>query len=123
MSRTEFLAEPILVGRQSELEELQRYFNRATEGKGNTVFVSGDAGSGKSRLVREFLNNARGRDSAVLSSGCLSDVAVPYFPFMEAFGAYFSANIDEKQESEIRTWLTGPRKGAAIGRSDSLAPQ
>jgi DNA-binding NtrC family response regulator len=40
------LAEPILVGRERELEELQRYLDSAVEGKGSTVFISGEAGSG-----------------------------------------------------------------------------
>jgi len=40
------LAEPVLVGRERELEELQHILDRAVEGKGNTVFISGEAGSG-----------------------------------------------------------------------------
>lgn len=60
------LAEPVLVGREQELRELERYLNSAIEGKGTTVFVSGEAGSGKTRLVSEFLRTVKEKDIAVL---------------------------------------------------------
>jgi len=49
------LPDPILVGRIDELEELKRSLDLAFQGKGTTVFISGEAGSGKTRLVTEFL--------------------------------------------------------------------
>ena len=51
------LAEPVLVGRESELEELIRCLDSVFEGKGKTVFVSGEAGTGKTRIVRKLLGN------------------------------------------------------------------
>jgi predicted ATPase len=78
------LAEPVLVGREHELEELQAFLNLAIEGKGNTVFISGEAGSGKTRLTREFLNTVKKRVVSVLAGWCLSDSAIPCFPFVEA---------------------------------------
>jgi predicted ATPase len=45
------LAEPVLVGRERELEELRRYLDSAIEGKGSTVFISGEAGNGKTRIA------------------------------------------------------------------------
>ena len=53
MSKPQVLAEPVLVGREKELEELQQFLKSAIEGKGKTVFISGEAGAGK----REFLND------------------------------------------------------------------
>ena len=58
MLKSGVLAEPVLVGRERELEQLQHYLDLATQGKGATVFVSGEAGSGKTRLVNEFLARA-----------------------------------------------------------------
>ena len=77
--KTKFLADPVLVGRDRELEELKRYLNSAFEGKGATVFISGEAGSGKTRLVQEFLKVAKKKGINVLSGWCLSGAAVPYF--------------------------------------------
>ena len=42
--KPQVLAEPILVGREKELEALQSFLNAAIEGKGQTVFVSGEEG-------------------------------------------------------------------------------
>lgn len=93
MSKSGVLAEPAFAGRGKELEELQSYLNSAVNGRGKTVFVSGEAGSGKTRLVREFLNSAKKQGVTTLIGWCLSNAAVPYFPFFEAFGRYF---IDEQ---------------------------
>jgi tetratricopeptide (TPR) repeat protein/KaiC/GvpD/RAD55 family RecA-like ATPase len=66
---------------------------------------------------------------AVLSSWCLSDVAVPYMPFMQAFDTYFTAknspdaepSVDE--EAEIKAWLSGPKQAAKTERLQNLTPQ
>ena len=97
MSKPLVLAEPVLVGRERELEELQSFLNSALEGKGKTVFVSGEAGSGKTRIAREFLNTARKSGVAFMAGWCLSDAATPYFPFVEAFNSYFASSETEEQ--------------------------
>jgi Cdc6-like AAA superfamily ATPase len=51
MEKIGVLAEPVLVGRERELEEPELLLNSAVEGKGKTVLVSGEAGSGKPRLA------------------------------------------------------------------------
>jgi predicted ATPase len=61
------LTEPVLVGRERELEELMRSLDSAAAGKGTTVFVSGEAGAGKTRLVNEFLGIVKEKEIAVLS--------------------------------------------------------
>ena len=93
------LAEPVLVGRERELEEIELSLNSAVEGKGKTVFVSGEAGSGKTRLAREFLNAASKQGLAVMAGLCQSDAQVPYFPFMEAFNNYYAAQAEEESVS------------------------
>ena len=79
------LEEPNLIGREQELAQLQQLFKSTINGKGRTVFISGEAGAGKSRLVREFLFKARNQGVAVLSGWCLSESGISYFPFIEAF--------------------------------------
>ena len=121
------LAEPVLVGREHELEELQVLLNSAVESKGNTVFVSGEAGSGKTRLITEFLGCLK-EDAIVLSAWCLSDVAIPYFPFMEAFNTYFSSKDretkpTEEDEKTVKAWLVGPKHTDRSERLQNLTPQ
>ena len=96
------LAEPILVGREKELSKLASHLESAIAGKGITVFVSGDAGAGKTRLANEFLKIAKERGVAVLSGSCLGNVAVPYMPFAQAFGSYFSALYEEESSAVQR---------------------
>jgi tetratricopeptide (TPR) repeat protein len=114
------LAEPVLVGRERELEELQRYLRLATEGKGTTVFVSGEAGCGKTRLIAEFLELAKKKDILILAGWCLSNAAQPYFPFVEAFESY-SSTVDSglDQQQELKSWLVG--HGQTEGRE--ITPQ
>jgi len=120
------LAEPVLVGRERELEELQRYLELAIEGKGTIVFVSGEAGTGKTRLVNEFLNSAKQKkEIATLTGWCLSNAGVPYFPFIEAFSAYYSTLTEknDNEELELNSWLKGTVKAGPLGIPEYLSPQ
>lgn len=55
------------VEREHSLEDLQKAFDKAVAGEGNTVFVQGEAGIGKSSLVRHFLEKVRHQLKASLS--------------------------------------------------------
>ena len=142
--KARFLAEPVLVGREHELLELRRCLDSVLHGKGTTVLISGEAGSGKTRLTKEFLKTVRDEKITLLSGRCFSDVTVPYFPFMDAFDAYFSAGkveeehggcqkprtrtdlrrieVSEDEESTIRNWLSGPKQAGGSGKLN-LTPQ
>ena len=125
MLKAGVLAEPILVGRERELEELIRCLNSVFDGKGTTLFLTGEAGTGKTMMARKLLDMVKGKDVNVLSGWCLSDFAVPYLPFREAFNAYFKAKKTEEQEStgneeEIKMWLAGPSQSE---RFQNLTPQ
>ena len=102
------LAEPAFTGREQELEELQRYFDTVAAGNGLTVFVSGEAGAGKTRLTTEFLNRAKKKGATVLTGSCLGNVTVPYFPFIEAFDAYFALDIEYDQDFSFQQPGTQP---------------
>jgi len=112
MSR--LLVEPTLVGREREIDKLSQHFSSALNGKGTTIFISGEAGVGKTRLVTEFLNHAKKRGTKILSGYCLSEVDIAYFPFTEAFNTYVSTISDEKAKSTVTKqlgitgWLRGP---------------
>ncbi len=80
----------------------------AKEGKGTTVFISGEAGSGKTRLLTEFLNEIDKNEANVLTGWCLSNAAQPYFPFIEAFESYFSTvDSGPTQQQELKSWFFG----------------
>jgi tetratricopeptide (TPR) repeat protein/KaiC/GvpD/RAD55 family RecA-like ATPase len=143
--KAEILVEPVLVGREQELAELEHHLKLATDGKGTTVFVSGEAGAGKTRLVTEFLKRSKKQGVTVLFGWCLSEAAVPYFPFIEAFNAYFGSFDKEEppislqqsgaqfdlggsaqivsEERGIAMWLTGARPVGKLGTPEGLSPQ
>ena len=98
-------AEPALVGRDHEIEQLTQHLCSALNGKGTTVFISGEAGVGKTRLVNEFLALAKAKGPGIFAGWCLSEANIPYFPFREAFSSYISAISDGKTKSVISRQL------------------
>ena len=58
---------PVVIGREAELGVLRAALSAAAGGAGGLVFVTGEAGIGKSRLVREMQSDARARDVAVVA--------------------------------------------------------
>ena len=49
------------IGREAEMSRLEALLDEALEGRGLTVFLSGDTGVGKSRLCFEFVERCRSR--------------------------------------------------------------
>jgi hypothetical protein len=73
---------PTLIGRQSELDVLVGLHDVP---RGSAVFVLGDAGIGKSRLVRELADRARARGSLVPAGRAVQTrPPTPYRPLAEA---------------------------------------
>ncbi|WP_353115038.1 AAA family ATPase [Microbacterium sp.] len=70
-----------MVGRDTELAELHDALRRAVAGESASVVVGGEAGIGKSRLLREFRDRL-GDDAAVLAGWCLDygSTPAPYGP-------------------------------------------
>ncbi len=76
---------PVLIDRRTELGTLTSALDAAGQGRGGAVFLTGDAGVGKSRLVREATAIAHERGFFVLTGrGTESSVPVPFRPVSEA---------------------------------------
>ena len=75
-----------LRGPLEELGELEAALQCAEESHATTVLVGGEAGIGKTRLVRQVAGLALRRGARVLGGACieLRDGAVPYAPLVEA---------------------------------------
>ncbi len=78
------LASSPFVGRSRELLTLRALVPRAESEGRRIALVGGEAGSGKSRLVREFAREATEADVLVLTGACDAMVRTPYRPFVEA---------------------------------------
>ncbi|MFC6557862.1 helix-turn-helix transcriptional regulator [Nonomuraea cavernae] len=72
---------PLFVGRSDELAALVDALAAARAGASSTVLIGGEAGVGKTRLIREFGSLAG--DALVLSGGCLElgTEGLPFAPF------------------------------------------
>lgn len=120
------LAEPVLVGRERELGELQRSLDSALMGRGATLFVSGEAGSGKTRLVTEFLNIIKKKQITILAGWCLGNATLPYFPFIEAFSSSLSGREGGaiiSQQLSTSSWLSKAYSPERIEKNQTPAPQ
>ncbi|MDQ6820186.1 MAG: ATP-binding protein, partial [Actinomycetota bacterium] len=69
-------------GRSRELATLRTLIPRVDAEGLRFALVGGEAGSGKSRLVREFALAAAADDALVLYGACDSEVRRPYRPFV-----------------------------------------
>lgn len=84
-----------LVGRRAELEHLQQYLHTVHSGAGQCVLVSGEAGTGKSRLLAELSRLAH-ETFQIFPVHCYEqDRAFPYAPFVDALRLYFARRPPE----------------------------
>jgi DNA-binding SARP family transcriptional activator len=73
-----------LAGRHKEFGALVSEYHAARVGQTSVGVVLGEAGIGKTRLVREFLHWARARGADVLEGGASEGAGLPYGPLVEA---------------------------------------
>ncbi len=78
---------PVFVARGQELAQLDEFLDLALAGQGRVVFVTGEAGSGKTALTEKFARRAQeARDGLLVSSGhcnAYTGIGDPYLPFRE----------------------------------------
>ena len=76
---------PVLIGRDTESGQLRSALGAAQSGMGRMVFLTGEAGIGKSRLARELADEARARGATVFAGRAVpASVSIPYRPLTEA---------------------------------------
>jgi predicted ATPase len=60
-----------LIGRATELAELEAAFDEAAAGAASLAFLAGESGVGKSRLLQAFIERARERGGCAIGGECL----------------------------------------------------
>ena len=98
-----------LVGRDHELALLNAAVQEATSGRGRVVLLCGDAGLGKSRLVRELATLVRGRGERAAFGAAYADAA----------GRTFGPVIDLLRN--LRTDAPSEARDAATGAATALS--
>src|SRR5262245_9912924 len=122
-----------LVGRQSELTQLQHLFEKALRGERQVVFVTGEAGIGKTTLVDAFLAQLRGRADVRITSGQCVEQYGPgeaYLPLLEATTSLCRAPGGERHIEALQryapSWLAqlpGLLEPQAFDRLQQRAPE
>ena len=93
-----------LHGRLAELQTLDACLELTAAGKLHTVFVEGEAGIGKTRLVEAWLERARGRGFQVFAGGGDEiEQARPFGPLVRALGC--TPDASESRRAEINRLL------------------
>jgi hypothetical protein len=115
------------VGRRRELAAVDDVWRSVLAGSPRLVFVGGEAGAGKSRLVAEAAGVLRRYDAAVLAGSCVAELGEPYQPFVEPVMALAAALGDGSlpatdavvlHDRPLAQWLevlTGPASDGTAG--------
>jgi len=115
---------PVFVAREAELAQLGAFLDLALAGQGRVVFVTGEAGTGKTALVQEFTGRAQEEhaDLVVAGGNCNAHTGIgdPYLPFREILrlligdveGRWAAGAI--AREHARRLWNTLPLTAQAL---------
>ena len=79
------LHQPEFTGREEELSNLKNALDRAIQGESSTIFISGEAGIGKTRIVSELINDAESKNVQIIQGWCLTENMEPLMPVKTAF--------------------------------------
>lgn len=83
---------PSLIGRQQQWNVLQHHFFECRNSRGRLLFITGEAGIGKSRLIRHFIRRQRVSDYHILLGECTEATIVhSYGPIRDALKKGFEA--------------------------------
>src|SRR5438093_13763650 len=75
---------PVLIGRDPEMGRLEALLGEALGGRGRTALVSGEAGVGKTAVLRHFAQQARAKGARVFWGECTEiDARRPLGPFID----------------------------------------
>jgi class 3 adenylate cyclase/tetratricopeptide (TPR) repeat protein len=127
-----------LVGREEELELLERRWHQAKAGSGRVVMISGEAGLGKSRLIAAFEDWIKSEDAVELRYFCSPHHArtalYPVTTHLTRTAKFSPTDSPEQKLEKLGAFAARPEDLPLIGdllsvkagpdaRLDALAPQ
>lgn len=95
-------AQSPFVARHDEVDELEAAWSDVVSGAGRAVFIAGDPGVGKSRLVSVVCTALHQSGAAVLVGACVPEYGAPFEPFDELIRDVLPAFTDSDDDAELR---------------------
>ncbi|HSR32978.1 MAG TPA: AAA family ATPase [Anaerolineae bacterium] len=113
------LEPPVFVARERELAQLDRFLEEALAGRGSVVFVTGEAGAGKTALLQEFVRCAQAAHADLVAAwghgNAHTGIGDPYLPFREIL-SLLTGDVEAR-------WAAGAMTGEQARRLWHLLPQ
>jgi DNA-binding CsgD family transcriptional regulator/tetratricopeptide (TPR) repeat protein len=110
---------PVFIGRQDEMRSLERLLDRARGRDAAFALVGGEAGVGKTRLVRELSARAAGEGCCVLTGQCveLGAEGLPLAPLVDAL-----RTLARTMPPDVLAGVLGPAASGLSRLLPELAP-
>jgi class 3 adenylate cyclase/tetratricopeptide (TPR) repeat protein len=96
-----------LVGRDAELEILERSWEEARAGRRQIVNLVGEAGIGKSRLLHELRGRLEGQNFFFLQGHCPAHRHGAFLPFIEVVRTFFGISEGDRRSETERKLRSG----------------
>ena len=110
-----------LIGREVELAQLQEAVQKIRQGKGGILFICGDAGTGKTRLLEEFRAALDPNEIQWLEGHAYAySQNIPYFPLIDLLSRTWQ--IEEGDPPEMVKEKVESRVQHLIGGKGDVAP-
>ncbi len=112
----------VFVGRERELGVLRSALADCVRGRGRTILVSGEAGIGKTRLLREIAAEARGQGFAALFGHCSeAEKSAPLAPIVEIVDAALG-RFESREELRAALGEDAPELARVVPRIRRMFP-
>jgi len=106
------------VDRKNEFNTLLELFKKVVDGKGQTVFVFGEPGIGKTCLCEKFCSSVQ--NGIVLRGFVSEESSQPYQPIVQALGEYFNLAKEVVEKDTERIMEIIKKRHALISGSEEI---
>lgn len=105
---------PVLPGREADLRQLAALWDDAQQGRGRIAIVLADPGGGKTALLEAFADTVERGDRIIWGNCADGDGGLPYWPWLEVFGAAKATFLLESSGNEAGRFAQFHQAAAAI---------
>ncbi|HYX50334.1 MAG TPA: ATP-binding protein, partial [Ktedonobacteraceae bacterium] len=96
---------PVVIGRTTELTAIHRLIESTMSGQGQVALLSGEAGIGKSRLVKEAKAYATTLNLRVVQGNCFpTDLSCPYAPLLDLIHTLLAHSNSTEIQAMLRPY-------------------